>query len=622
MKQLLFLIFFQLVFLMPGAHAADLPSPSQEQLRDSSINLWKLNRYDDALKIVNEAYLLSKRNKDSLFEAKCLNNIGLIYSSKGEPVKSIFYYEQSLSLLRQLKNRQELSVSLLNLGIAYKEQGIYDKALFYLFESSAYFEQVKDFKRLSSAYNTIGNIFRIEENYAKALDYLFHSLRIREQIQFEEGIASSLNNIGTVYKMRGLYDSALSYFQASLELKLVNSRPEKLANTYSQIAEVYAIKNNYELARQYYFDSYKIRKEADNETGIARSLYELGSLYFDNRDFANATTYLLQGVEAAEKVGIKDLLLKCYDKLKQLYEIRHDDSRSLYYANKYILLNDLLLGEQKQRAVTQMEIKYETEKKQYEILALNRENERKKAIYLAQQLQLEAKSNHNRQMVLGIIGLLLIIILLLILFRNKLHFAKKLDMIMREVHHRVMNNFQLLLSLSSLQLDVVREEAARKMVLDNSSRITAMMLIHRELYLDTDITRVNISNYIRLLVDNLLTAYELEEKHIHIHYSISPGVEMNVDKAISLGLLINELITNAFKYAFGPDNVNPQLDITLEKQHDNTYLLQVRDNGPGMIITDGKKSLGLRLAESQVKRLKGVMKISYASGLTYDISFK
>jgi two-component sensor histidine kinase/tetratricopeptide (TPR) repeat protein len=622
MKQIFLIFFFQILFFVPSAYAANPPEKTSSQLLDSSIRLWKLNQYDDALKLANQASLQAKRDKDSLQEAKCITDIGLIYSSKGDPVKSIFYYEQSISILRQLKNGLELSVSLLNLGIAYKEQGIYDKALFYLFESSTYFEQVKDFKRLSSAYNTIGNIFRIEENYPKALDYLFHSLKIRRQIQFEEGIASSLNNIGTVYKMKGLYDSALYYFQASLELKLVNSRPEKLANTYSQIAEVYAFKNNYELARQYYFDSYNIRKEADNETGIARSLYELGSLYFDNRDFSNAATYLLQGAEAAEKVGVKDLLLKCYDKLKQLYEIRHNDSKSLFYANKYIVLNDLLLGEQKQKAVTQMEIKYETEKKQYEIQALNHENERKKAIYLAQKLQLEAKSNHNKQMVFGIIGLFLIIILLLILFRNKLHFAKKLDMIMREVHHRVMNNFQLLLSLSSLQLDVVKEQAARKMVLDNSSRITAMMLIHRELYLDRDITRVNISNYIRLLVDNLLTAYELEEKHIHIHYSISPGIEMNVDKAISLGLLINELITNAFKYAFGHDNMNPQLDITLEKQNDQTYLLMVRDNGPGMPVSDGKKSLGLRLAESQVKRLKGAMKISYDSGLTYEISFK
>lgn len=603
-------------------------------LSDSAVKLWKENKYDEALLTINKSLEIAGEFNDSLQMAKCLNNIGLIYISKGDPVKSIFYYEQSLKILRLLRSDDNVATSLLNLGIAYKEQAIYDKSLRYLLEAVEYFENIKEVKKQSAAYNAIGNIFRVEKNYGEALNYLNKALKLRKDIGFVEGIAGSLNSIGVVFKETKKYDSALIYFEQSLQKALISSPPsEHYANTLSYVAEIYKEKGNYKLAKDYYDSAFSIRKGIDSKKGMAYSMLELGSLYFTTKEFSKSETYLNQSIDFAQSIEASDVLLKCYGILRKLYRSIGKYQKALEYDDLYITLNEHLLGEEKFKSLAQMQIKYETEKKQDEIENLNREKKIREALLLAKELQLESKRIYNRNLVIAVIALIVFAILVVIVLRQRNRvlkqqelvlmqqneFAAKLDAVMREVHHRVKNNFQVLLALFDLQLNHINDPAAREFIKSNSNRITSMMLIHSDLYINKEITSVKIASHIQSLVDNLITAYELNKQNIKIDYDIDEKINLSFDNAISVGLLVNELVTNSFKYAFGENNSAPHLVIEFNKT--TSHVLIIKDNCPNSDKIDFKKSFGLKVVKTQVNHLKGTMDRNTEHGVEYTIRF-
>ncbi len=576
------------------------------ELNAFTVELWQRGQYDSALDYAEKTRSLALETGDSLILAKSLNNIGMIYGSKGDPAKGIYYYEQSLAILKASGAKDKIPVALLNLGIAYRSQGIYDKALTNYFEAATHFEKKKELMNLSSAFNSIGIIFRIEKNYKKALEYHAHALRVRKEIAYEKGIASSLNNIGMVYMDLSNYDSALYYFNQSLKLKEIGNLPGEKASTLTNIAEVYYLKTDYSLAETYYLMAHKLVEEAGDKIGLAISYYELARLNIAKTDYVLAERQALMSIKIAYETGASDIRLKCFDLLKKLYTIQKNFATALHYAEQFIALNDSLLGPEKQKFLSQLEVKYETEKKQRELLLKD--------------LQLAAKTSYNNSLIITLVLLTAVIVLLLLLFRNRNAFAKKLDIVIRELHHRVKNNFQVLLSLFNLQLANVQDESTRALIGANRNRITAMMLIHSGLYFDKDTTRVKIGNYIQTLVENLLLIYELSPERIRIHYDIDENLDIDVDKSIPLGLLINELVTNALKYAFDAKNRAPTLHIYFHKIA-GQYCLRIEDNGPGMDQSESKKSFGLKLTESQARQLKGIIKMSQNNGLHYEIVF-
>lgn len=591
-----------------------------EKLCDSAVNVWRRNDFNKALQIINEAVANAYKQNDSVQIARCLINTGLIYSSKGDAVKSLFYYEKALHLLRRMNDLEKLHTTLLNMGISYKEQAIYDKALSYLFETSEYFKEKKNLKSLAAAYNTIGNIFMLEKSYKKALNFHRQALQLRHAIKYDDGIAGSLNNIGIVYKKLNNNDSALFYFTASLKLKEGKGDLGEIATTLSHIAEIYVFEKKFHVAERYYNRAYHLRDSANNKKGIAHSLYELGSLYYSVSNFKKSENYLLTSVIKSKEIKADDIVLRCYDIIRKLYRQTHNNGMALKYDELYISLYKQQLGEENQKLLTQMQVRYETEKKQDEIEQLNREKERREALLLAQNLQLEARKTYIINLVITITLISLIAILLAFLFSNKRQHARKLDEVMREMHHRIKNNFQVLLSLFSLQKEHIEDAKAREIIVSNVNRITAMSLIHGELYTNKDLTSVKISEYIYTLIESLLTVYELKNRNIKLEYAIEDDIQMDVDKAISLGLLINELITNAFKYAFGPENVYPILTVALVKNKDGHFKLTIKDNG-NKNESDTHKSFGLKLVDNQIKRLKASMHKTTNNGFEYSISF-
>jgi two-component sensor histidine kinase len=204
--------------------------------------------------------------------------------------------------------------------------------------------------------------------------------------------------------------------------------------------------------------------------------------------------------------------------------------------------------------------------------------------------------------------------------------AEQLKLLMKELHHRVKNNLQIVSSLLSLQSNRLLDEDAKQAVKVGRQRIEAMSLIHRSLYQQNNPNLVNMPEYITDLLESLMESFGVAKEQLALDLCISVA-ELDVDKALPLGLIINEWVTNAFKYAY-PQVSEPHLQVELHQT--NGIQLSIRDNGPGLpagIWEKPQTSFGLKLVKVLSKQLNGTCAVENHHGTTFtlhipDIIFK
>ncbi|PHR71414.1 MAG: hypothetical protein COA67_06840 [Lutibacter sp.] len=199
---------------------------------------------------------------------------------------------------------------------------------------------------------------------------------------------------------------------------------------------------------------------------------------------------------------------------------------------------------------------------------------------------------------------------------------KEKKLLLKEVHHRVKNNFQIIFSLLELQSKGVVDKKALEFVNEGKNRVKSMALIHQKLYQNNN-GLIDFEEYIQLLVREITAVYASNKK-VKIKVD-SKGMQFDVDTAIPLGLIINEIITNSYKYAFNKIEGN-ELNISIKKlKNTPDYTLTIADNGPGLdenINLSKVKSLGLRLITRLVKQLQGKLEQTNEDGLKFVITFK
>ena len=198
--------------------------------------------------------------------------------------------------------------------------------------------------------------------------------------------------------------------------------------------------------------------------------------------------------------------------------------------------------------------------------------------------------------------------------------AQQIKLLMKELHHRVKNNLQIVSSLLSLQSFRIKDKAASEAIKEGQHRIEAMSLIHQRLYTHDNITEVNIKEFVTDISESLMQAYGYNSHNFVLNLNIENEL-MDVDKAIPLSLIINELVTNAFKYAY-PGTANPALTINLTKAQNNMQLC-IADNGKGIDLDAWKNNAGYgkELVQTFTKQLDGEITVTVDKGTIFKIDF-
>lgn len=197
------------------------------------------------------------------------------------------------------------------------------------------------------------------------------------------------------------------------------------------------------------------------------------------------------------------------------------------------------------------------------------------------------------------------------------------DLLMKEIHHRVKNNLMVIQSLLSLQLSDIDDEKVKSYFQDTKNRVKSMSMIHERLTRSKDLTTMNFSELINSLVNDLSHSFNVDPKKIKLKVNI-PDIILDIDTVMPSALILNELVTNSFKYAF-PGNRTGEISIKLHVGEDNENELVVRDNGIG--IPEGldvrkTNSLGLMLVNALIIQMQAHLEIIKDSGTEFRITFR
>lgn len=476
-----------------------------------------------------------------------------------------------------------------------------------------YREAIEDFKLFEpippiatrermSYFNRIGDLFFDAQLYDSAESY--YKKGIREAEIYEQTVKKSkIKDQGNVEYWKGLFTGLVG--KCMLERGQYN-KAEPLIRYQLNYS-----KDNYRLSGLLSLSAYTVHTGRIKESKI---LLDSTAFYLQN------TTH--------QKVELE------YYKIKSEYfQTVHQYDSSLNYLKKYNILKEKILG-----AVL----------KNQSILLLGRlelGKRRKELIVTQKELnQTIAKTYIQRNQLYFSIVVIIIFtvgfIAFAILFKQKekakkeiesksilleqyaqinLDKSKHNEQLVKELHHRVKNNLQNIYSLLNIQKRRMQDVASTDFILSIQNRINSMAIVHESLYADENIEGINFEQYIRTLIDHIQLSFESESKPLEIFFDVE-NYEFSLEKIILLGLIINEIVSNVYKYAIVENGEN-KLWITL-KMNENNFQLIIKDNGPGFELSMVKeKSLGLKLIQTMCLQLDASYYITHNDGVKHIISF-
>ena len=531
-----------------------------------------------------------------------------------DPTASKEYTFKYLESARKRKDSHHIVLAHFFLGNAQLIDGSYEKATRNYLVGAHYYQSKKDTARLTSVYNSLGAMYEKTENDSLSLHYYSASKRLAQlrKDYRRSGIASV--NIGNIYTNRNEPEKAIAFLKEAVNDLDDNPNYLSFLNMAKiNLGAAFLANKNPDEAINVYNEVLSQIDTLENPYLHANVLEGLSNSYRDQNKDATALKVGEKAFQLYVQHNYLDEQLQMLPDLISTYRKNNRLEEALLLFDTYQGMKDSLLVATNNQQITDAVQKYETEKKdaQLQVLTLEKQQEQEQKMWFG---------------ALAVAGILLAGIIgfflqknrrknkLLDLQKNQLEKAlNEKEILLKEIHHRVKNNLQVISSLLSLQQRQLNDSSASEAIQIGRDRVKAMSLIHQNLYQDGDLVGVSIKEYIEKLTQNLVRNYQIEDKPIDLQLDIASS-NLDVDTIIPLGLIINELISNALKYAFTKKD-SGRLTVKLMQQ-EKTLQLSVADNGIGLPNSFKPKesnSLGYRLIHAFSDKLKAVLNISSSS---------
>ena len=570
-------------------------------------------------------------------EAEVINELSILYNSIDDAATSIAYAQQGIKIKKGIK-RYDLYKEYIMLGLNLRVQGNYKDALKYALAAEKITETTDvDGEWLSILYDLIGTIYSELKFYDKSVDYYKKAIETSKKNNDHEGVdAITLNTA------RGLYNRGKAAEAIEILNNSVRFNPGKGCNTEypSLFLLIYCKLKKYNTAKQYYeqllvCSEQESGKGHKNHIGQEKMYYAIIH-YLVTTGQANKSYVYIEKLRSLAKVNNDVLNLSQLEKA----HFEADSAAGNYlsairHLKNFKLLNDSVYNINSRKQFTDMQLKYETEKKDKNIKVLTQHGK----------LQ-EARIHNDTILRYVFTGSLVVLVLFVGLLYNrsrlkqrtnkKLRFKqqkindqnellKKLlrekEWLLKEIHHRVKNNLQIVISLLNTQSAYLDNEDALMAIQNSQHRMHAMSLIHQKLYQSSNVASIDMSWYIYELINYLKECFDANSK---VNFILdTEKVDLDVAQAVPLGLILNEAISNAIKYAF-PTEAKGMVTISLKKLEGSNYQLLIADDGIGLpedFEIENRDSLGMNLMIGLSDQLDGTFRIENHNGLHVIITF-
>lgn len=585
------------------------PGDSADNYAWASISILRESDTNNTFRYARKAVELSKKSGDYNHQAIAYFALSYVYfiydnhdSAKDYALKVIESYDHAG------EKGVYYTYALNTISAYYLNKGDAKQALEYGHQQLEAAIELKDSVSISNSYTLLCAVYEMQENIPEAISYAKKALAMNEQTNNTTNRTIVLGNIAALLLKSNQPKEALKYCHLSIHYsENVFKSVRSAAMAYMLAGESHTQLKNFDSAKFYLkkADLYIENISSPNDKTKLWMLY--ANAFNASGDYNKAKEYLSKAIAMAKETGFIKLYSESVKSYAEISALSGNYQDAYTYLKEFNTVNDSLTNTSVQSAVADIREKYESDKKDERIAQQKRD---------------------NKLLTYGIIITLLLTSLILFQYIQQRKASKtiqtqsdKLTLLMKELHHRVKNNLQIISSLLSLQSFRIKDDAASKAVRDGQQRIEAMSLIHQKLYTRDNITEINIKEYINDLVDSLQSAYGFGQDDIIIKMNIDNEL-MNVDQAIPLSLIINELVTNAFKYAY-EDNKDPELVVNLRRKENNIELI-VADNGKGVDVQEWNNkegSFGKELIQTFVKQLNGYMDLITDQGTRFTLTF-
>ncbi len=351
-------------------------------------------------------YYLNKKNPDSL-RLEALNDLAwnTLYSN---PDSAYILGHEELEVARTKKLKKWEAKALNTIGASYQIKGNYLKAIDFYQQSLKVSEAVGEMKRVASSLANIGSLYINIGEFEKALDYQNKSLVLFRKLNMKEGMASALNNIGIIYNNIANYEKALEYNQQGLALYEELGDKQGIAAATGNIGNIYLSLKNYEKALEYQQKSLLITQEIGDNPGTSGTLTNIGRTLFKQKKYEQALDYLNKGMKLAKETEDLFSQREASYVLYEVYKLKNNHQKSLENYEQYVSLRDSILKEDNQREIQRKELEYEYEKKAAADSVRNEDEKQvKDALIMAKNAQIEQDKTQKVALFGGVILLIL-----------------------------------------------------------------------------------------------------------------------------------------------------------------------------------------------------------------------
>ncbi len=586
-------------------------------------------KYDSAILSYERAMPIFLSAGDSSAIAVCLENIGLAYRYKGEVKEALNYLQQTDSLLTLITPPNAIRWSYLyyNFSQVYVMLGDYGLALDYALKGLRISQEQESERQTNIGYIELQHIYQQMGDDENWLKYINKALTFAKESDNGMRVADLEYSLGSFYIDHDQLDSASYFIDSGLAYYENNDIVEGLGRGYMMKGHIYFEQGDYDAAIESYTTA--LSRFSPSSVEISRAYHSLGVSYMKKNEYALADEYLQKALELRLKSGELSFISDTYKALSENSRANNDHEAAYDHLLLYKTYQDSLFNENKAKQLAEIQIQYETEQKDQEILALEQDREI--------QALLAGRRQNQIYLVLG--GLTIVFLLAAFYYNrsqirqraNKLlqeknekiekQHAEKEDLL-KEIHHRVKNNLQIISSLLSMQSRTLHDDQAIDAMKESQSRVKTMALIHEKLYQYDSLSRINMREYLGQLSDFLAQTYRTE-KDIHVEVD-ADDINLDIDTAVPLGLITNELLSNAWKYAF-EEKSQGEIHIKFRRT-DEGYRLEIQDTGRGIakdIDLAKSKSLGLKLVRSLTRQIHGELEVLHQNpGTAFRVEFR
>ena len=408
-------------------------------------------------------------------------------------------------------------------------------------------------------------------------------------------------------------------------------------------ARAYSNTGDMEKGGKYFAGAEKLQPEIEAISGSVntRSIYYfIGAYYFKLKQYEKSRIYFMKVLNTKPPpVG----LIALNNINLSLFTIDSAAGRlqsAIEHLKEYSRLNDSMFSEKQSKQIQEWDILYNTEKKEKDLQILTKDNQvkelnLKKAAFIRNVIVASAvlllsllftgyslKQRHNRKLQVQQkeINNQNLVLKELLTAQQKL--VEEKEWLVKEIHHRVKNNLQMIISLLNAQSEFLDHPSALNAIKESRERMQAVALIHQKLYQPNQGTSINMLSYIQEMVDYLGNSFTDVER---INFKLNIGdINLDVSQAVPLGLILNEAITNAVKYAF-PSHQHGTVIISLHYVDTENIILLIKDNGQGLpenFNFSDNNSLGIQLIQLFAEQLEGKLQFTSVHGVEITLTFK